>query len=92
MDLPSFWVYVLYSLKDHQCYSGTTNGLVRRGDQHDRGETWSTHWRRPLVLIYCEGHRSKIDARGRKKYLKTTKGRAMLKYILRDSLEQLKNL
>lgn len=91
MDLPRFWVYVLYSLKDRQFYSGTTNALIRRGDQHDRGETCSTHWRRPLIMIYCEGHRSIIDARRREKYFKTDKGRTMLKYILRDNLEQLKD-
>lgn len=88
MNLPSFWVYVLYSLKDKQFYSGTTNALFRRAGQHDRGETWSTRWRRPLLMIYCEGHRSILDARRREKYFKTNTGRVMLRYILRDSLDQ----
>jgi putative endonuclease len=89
MDLPEFWVYVLYSLKDHQFYIGTTNHLVRREDQHERGENISTRNRRPLLLIYCEGHRSIIDARRREKYFKTTKGRVTLRYVIRDYLDRL---
>lgn len=89
MDLPPFWVYILFSLKDHQFYIGTTNHLTRRAGQHERGETHSTAFRRPLVMIYCEGHCSIIDARRREKYFKTTKGRVTLKYVLRHSLDQL---
>ncbi len=89
MDLPHFWVYVLYSLRDHQFYIGTTNNIFRRGSQHNNGETHSTAWRRPLMMIYYEGHHSIIDARRREEYFKTTKGRVTLKYVLRDSLDQL---
>lgn len=89
MDLPQFWVYVLFSLKDRQFYTGTTNHLIRRGEQHDHGETISTRNRRPFITIYCEGHCSIIDARRRELYFKTTKGRVTLKYMLRDKLDQL---
>jgi len=85
MDLPRFWLYALYSLRDRQFYIGTTNHLVRRGEQHERGETISTADRRPLIMIYCEGHRSIIDARRREEYFKTTKGRTTLKQMLRHS-------
>jgi putative endonuclease len=91
MDLPEFWVYVLYSLRDYQFYIGTTNHLVRRGGQHEQGETISTRYRRPFVMVYCEGHCSIIDARRRELYFKTTKGRTTLRMILRDSLDQLQN-
>ncbi len=89
MHLLPFWVYVLYSLKDRGFYTGTTNNIFRRLAQHANGENKSTINRRPLILLYCEGHRSIIDARRREQYFKTTKGRTMFRMILRDSLDHL---
>lgn len=83
-----FWyVYVLRSLKDNQFYIGSTNNLKRRFAQHLRGENISTAKRRPLELLYFEGHRSKEDALRREKYFKTTKGKVTLRQILRADLE-----
>ncbi|MDA0376490.1 MAG: GIY-YIG nuclease family protein [bacterium] len=85
----SFWyVYVLRSLKDKQFYSGSTNNLKRRLQQHQRGENVSTAKRLPVEMIYFEGHRSKDDALRREKYFKTAKGKTTLRLMLRDSLQQ----
>ena len=46
------YVYVLQSLKDGQWYTGSTEDLTRRLEEHQRGEVSSTvHWW-PLRLIY----------------------------------------
>ena len=88
MELPPFWVYVLISIRDNNFYIGTTNNLPRRLRQHASGQNASTRKRRPFKLLYCEGHTSISDARRRELYFKTTKGRAMLKYIIRDTLSK----
>lgn len=89
LPLMQFWyVYVLLSEKDHQFYTGSTNNLKRRLQQHQRGENVSTSKRLPVELIYFEGHRSKEDALRREKYFKTTKGKVTLRQILRGALTQ----
>ena len=82
------YVYVLRRAKDDQFYVGSTNDVRRRVQQHQRGENTSTAKRLPIELIYFEGHRSKMDALRREKYFKTTKGKVMLRQILRDALQQ----
>jgi putative endonuclease len=81
------YVYVLISLKDNQFYIGSTNDLKRRLQQHNNGENISTAKRKPFKLIYFEGHLAKTDALRREFYFKTTKGKVMLRNILRDYLD-----
>lgn len=81
-----YYTYVLRSEKDGLFYTGYTNNLKRRLFQHNNGENISTRNRRPLKLIYFEGHLNKIDALRREKYLKTNKGKTMLKYIIKEYL------
>ena len=83
-----FWyVYVLRSLKDNQFYGGSTNDVMRRYEQHQRGENTSTAKRLPFELMYFEAHRSKEDALRRETYFKTTKGKVTLRQVLRGVLK-----
>jgi putative endonuclease len=50
-----YYVYVLYSLKDHNWYTGYTSDLRPRLQEHISGQSKSTRHRRPLKLIYFEG-------------------------------------
>lgn len=74
-----FYVYVLYSEKDHGLYIGFTCDLKRRLAEHDGGLSFSTHFRRPFVLAYFEAYTVKKDAEGREKFLKSGSGRIYLK-------------
>ncbi len=58
-----YYTYVLYSEKDQKLYIGYTSDLERRVAEHNGGKNKSTSSRRPLQLIYFEGHLSKEDAR-----------------------------
>jgi hypothetical protein len=49
-----YYVYVLTSEKDHKNYTGYTQNLKLRLEQHQKGEVESTKYRRPLKLIYFE--------------------------------------
>ncbi|MCL4359884.1 GIY-YIG nuclease family protein [Patescibacteria group bacterium] len=44
-------VYVLRSLKDGKKYIGSTIHVVKRLQQHNKGQVPSTKFRRPLKLI-----------------------------------------
>ncbi len=91
MNLKFYYVYVLFSLKDKQFYSGYTGKTTEeRFLEHVQGKNISTAKRRPLILIYYEAHLSENDAKRRERYFKTTKGKTTLKQILRDSLKELK--
>jgi len=47
-----YYVYVLLSDKDNKFYTGFTNNLKRRFEEHQKGRVKSTKNRRPLKLIY----------------------------------------
>jgi len=50
-----FYVYILESLKDQKHYTGYTNDLKRRLEEHKKGLSFSTKFRLPFKLIYFEG-------------------------------------
>ncbi len=83
---PWFYTYVLKSNKDGNIYTGCTNNLKQRLEQHNSGLVHSTKHRRPLELIYFEACLDKNDAYRRERYLKTGMG----KRYLRNRLSELK--
>jgi putative endonuclease len=76
-------VYVLFSEADGKLYTGYTTDLSRRLDEHFQGRNTSTAPRRPSVLEY---YLAKADAERSENYLKTAKGRRVLRLMLKDSL------
>lgn len=74
-----YYTYVLLSKKDNQFYSGHTNDLKKRYQEHTNGEVSSTSYRRPLVLLYYEACINKFDAIRREKYFKTHRGKIFLR-------------
>jgi len=79
-----YYVYVLESLKDGKKYTGYTENLRSRFEQHNNGDVSSTKHRRPLKLIYFEGCIKQKDALKREKYLKTHYGKMFLKNRLKS--------
>jgi putative endonuclease len=75
-------VYVLKSLVNNRFYTGSTNDLERRLEEHNRGKSKYTRLTRPFVLVYKEEYHSRVEARRRERFLKTGKGREFLKTIL----------
>jgi len=65
-----FHVYLLKSEKDNELYTGFTNNLKKRVQEHNRGSVTSTKLRKPFELVYFEGYKSEKDARVREKNLK----------------------
>jgi len=65
-----YYLYVLKSKKDGQCYTGSTSDLRRRLCEHRQGLVVSTKPRRPLELVYYKAYKSEKDARRREVSLK----------------------
>ena len=81
-----YYVYTLLSKKDNKFYTGSTNNLKRRLQEHARGESTSTRFRRPLLLIHYEYFLNKDDAEAKEVFLKSGFGRNELRKSLKKTL------
>ena len=75
-------VYVLRSLVNKRLYTGCTNDINRRLKEHNSGQTTYTKRTRPFELIYKEIYNTRLEAGRRERFLKSGKGRELLKEIL----------
>ncbi|MBL4644314.1 MAG: GIY-YIG nuclease family protein [Candidatus Pacebacteria bacterium] len=87
-----YYVYVLLSEKDKKFYTGYTNNLQGRFEEHVNGRVISTKNRRPLKLIYSEACLDREDALEREINLKTTYGKRFLRNRLKSFLTGFKIL
>ena len=83
------YVYTLLSEKDGYFYTGSTNDLKRRVEEHNTGRVNSTKNRRPMKLIYYEACLNEEDARQRERYLKSGMGKKYLRNRLKIALQNL---
>ncbi|OGC46851.1 MAG: excinuclease ABC subunit C [Candidatus Levybacteria bacterium RIFCSPLOWO2_02_FULL_36_8b] len=84
-----YYVYILFSEKDKELYTGFSPDLKSRFKAHSNGFVKATKHRRPLKLIYYEAYLEELDARKREKYLKGGNGRGELKIQLKEILKEL---
>lgn len=82
-----YYVYILYSKKDHKYYTGYSGDLGNRLKEHQDGQVISTKYRRPFDLVYYEAYRNEEDAKRRERYMKSGKGKKFLQVRLRRFLE-----
>ena len=80
------YTYVLLSKKDNKFYTGVTEDLKLRFEQHNKGLVKSTRLRRPFELIYYEACIDRTDAAHRERYLKSYHGKMFLKRRLKSYL------
>ena len=79
-----YYTYLLFSEKDNQMYTGSTNNLKLRLEMHQRGRVESTKDRRPLELIYYEARVKEADARRRERVLKSFRGKMFIRRRLKS--------
>jgi len=84
-----FYVYILRLHNRNQYYVGCTSDLERRINEHLSNKVHSTKSldRKPELIFY-EAYRSKIDAMRRERYLKSTKGKQVIRQMLFDTLKE----
>ncbi|MBU2529689.1 MAG: GIY-YIG nuclease family protein [Elusimicrobia bacterium] len=85
------YTYVLKSLKDGKLYTGCSNDLKKRFNEHKKGEVEATKDRCPFEIIYYEACIDKSDALAREKFLKTGAGKRYLKNRLKRFLALMGN-
>ncbi len=73
-----YFVYVLYSLKDHRLYKGSCSNIQKRFLRHNSGGNKSTAHRKPFVIVHVEQFENKSAALKRELYLKTPEGGSKL--------------
>ncbi len=78
------WVYVIQSEKDGWTYTGHTNDVERRLNDHNRGKMKSTSCHGPFKLVHVEEFSSRSEAMIREKFLKTGKGREVRKELIKQ--------
>ena len=81
-----YYTYILLSKKDRKFYTGYTENLKLRFEQHCKGRVDSTKNRRPLELIYYEACQNQKDALKREKYFKIYLGKMFLRNRLKSYL------
>jgi len=81
-----YYTYVLQSMKDGDFYTGSTENLKLRFEQHNNGFVESTKDRRPFKLIYYETCLDQNDATKREKYMKTFHSKMFLRNRLKSYL------
>jgi putative endonuclease len=67
----SFVVYILYSKSLNKYYVGSTNNLISRLNQHNKGKSISTKSGLSWNLVYSEEYNTRTDATRREKQIKT---------------------
>jgi len=83
-----YYVYIL-KLNNGQLYTGFTQDLKRRIQEHKTGKVGSTKHRLPIELIHYEAYLRDSDARRREEFLKKSEGKKYLKQQIRDLLLEL---
>lgn len=78
-----YFVYILL-LSNNKFYTGFSDDLKRRFREHVLGKVKSTKNLRPVKLIFYEMFLHKKDAQRRERYFKTTKGKKVLRIMLRE--------
>ena len=74
-----YYTYILKSKKDGKIYTGYTQDLRKRLNQHNKGLSTYTKGRGPFILIYYEACLLESNARSREVFLKSGMGKRYLK-------------
>jgi len=82
-----YYVYIL-KMSDGRLYVGSSGNLKQRLESHGNGLSEYTSKYLPVKLYY-ECYSSKTDALIREKFLKTGRGREILKKQLKNTLENI---
>ena len=81
------FVYVLYSLRDHKLYKGSTSNIQKRIIRHNSGGSKSTAHRKPFVLVHIEQFEDKSIALKRELFLKTLEGGSkLIEYLKKQKI------
>lgn len=76
-----FIVYIIKNSKNGRHYIGSTNNIIRRFAEHNRGHTRSTK-RGIWEIVYSEEYNNGLEAKRREKIIKSYKGGNAFKRLI----------
>jgi len=82
-----WWVYILQSLTSGRYYTGSTERLEGRVDEHNSGQTVSTRGKGPWVLVYKEPYSSRSEAYARERQIKAWKSHKAISELIEAQVE-----
>lgn len=85
----TYFVYILYSQKDHKLYVGCTHSVEERIKEHNSGKVTATKNRIPLVVIHYEKFEDKAEAFNRERFLKSLWSSKFKKKVLIEYLNKI---
>lgn len=85
-----YYVYIIYSDKLNKKYIGYSENLKNRLEEHNRGKSSFCSRGENWKLIYYEVFKSEKDARREEQFLKSGKGRERLKFLLEETMKEIK--
>ena len=79
MNRIMYHVYILLNETETRTYTGVTDDVNKRLDEHNAGRVKSSNSYRPYRLIHTESFETLSEARQKEKFYKSTTGRRRLK-------------
>ena len=79
-----YYTYILISQDGRHTYTGSTDNITRRLNEHNGGKVKSSRFYLPYVILHVDEFQSFREARQKEKFYKTTSGRRILKKIVEN--------
>ena len=70
-----YFIYIIYSESFDRYYVGLSKDIDSRLKTHNSGKVKSTKAFKPWILVHTEQFETRIEARKREKYFKSSAGR-----------------
>jgi putative endonuclease len=87
-----YYLYILRSIKHNKLYIGYSSDLKQRLQAHNSGKSSATKPYIPYQLIFYEAFPNEKDAKNREKYLKSGYGLRTIKKMMKNYLDDIKNV
>lgn len=81
-----YYIYILYSDKYNKFYTGMSNNIDRRIQEHNSGQNKTTKAFIPWRLIFYESCENRVIARKREKYWKSGTGRDKRNVFIKNNI------
>lgn len=78
-----YTVYIIKSQVAGKSYVGMVSNLIARLREHNSGKGFYTKRHKPWKVIHKEEYKTRVEARKRERFLKSTSGRRELKRIFK---------
>ncbi len=76
------YVYILRSQRNGRFYTGVTEDVARRLEQHNAGGVKATKYIRPMDIVHLEEYSDATQARKREYYIKAQKSRRFIEQLM----------